>query len=67
LYEKAKKDFEEVAILDRTNDLAQKKLMEVVKNIYRVTVSQGKEVNFSSKKEEVKEVSTISQPAEEKK
>jgi hypothetical protein len=49
LYEKAKKDFEEVVILDRSNDLAQKKLSEVIKNIYRVTVSQGKEVNLSSK------------------
>jgi len=36
-------------ILDRANDLAQKKLSEVIKNIYRVTVSQGKEVNLSSK------------------
>ena len=36
-------------IVDKTNDIAKQKLSEVVKNIYRVTVTQGKQVNLSSK------------------
>ena len=67
LNEKAKRDFEDVVILDRTNDLAQKKLTEVVKNLYRITVSQGKEANLSSKEVEKKEKSSVNTKVEEKK
>lgn len=57
LYGKAKKDLEDLIILDRGNEIAKQKLSEVVKNIYRVTVTQGKEVNLSggAKVEEVSE------------
>lgn len=58
LYNKAKKDLEELTILDRTNEIAKQKLSEVIKNIYRVTVTQGKEVNLSNtdKVQEAKDV-----------
>jgi len=47
LYNKAKKDLEDIAVIDKANEIAKQKLSEVVKNIYRVTVTQGKEINLS--------------------
>jgi hypothetical protein len=35
-------------VLDKNNDLAKQKLTQTVKDIYRITVQQGKEVNLSS-------------------
>ena len=50
LYEKAKKDFEDVTMVEKNNDLAVKYLSTTIKDIYRVTVAKGEEVNLSSKK-----------------
>lgn len=49
LYTKAKEDFEQVNLLEKSNDLAMEKFKETVKDIYRVTKAQGQEINLSSK------------------
>lgn len=41
MYTEAKKDFEDVNILEKSNDLAQQKFKETVRDIYRVTKAHG--------------------------
>lgn len=48
LYTKAKEDFQQVNLLEKTNELAMQKFKETVKDIYRVTKAQGQEINLSS-------------------
>lgn len=43
-YRKAQVDLENLNLIDRANALAKEKLAQTVKDIYRVTVAQGKMV-----------------------
>ena len=65
LYTRAKKDLEDLTMLDRTNEIAAKKLKEVNKNIYRVSVAEGNEGDLLSGKVETHEVKPATKPVVE--
>ena len=69
LYTNAKNDFERVTLIEKNNDLATKYLSTTIKDIYRVTVARGEEINLSSKKteENVKKSNPYEIPEEEQK
>lgn len=53
-----------MCLIDKKNELASKNLSEVTKDIYRVTVAKGDEVNFSAAGQESKKTENTKSPYE---